>query len=167
MKNNRNGQASVFTLAEYSKIRKNIRAQKYKLLLDLAWFTGERWGALVQMKKSDVYDADGNPRKSITFWVRTRKACGGKQEVKKTREVPVHPTLHEALSAYTPDPDSEWLFPGKRNYTQGETSKHITLRYADLVFREAVERAGLGGVDLVPIAAAAALSPIWLKKAFP
>ena len=122
----------------------NIRAQKYKLLLDLAWFTGERWGALVQMKVSDVYDSDGNPRKSVTFRARTRKACGEKQKTKKTREVPVHSTLREVLSAYTPDSDSEWLFPARRNYTQGETSKHITLRYADLVFGEAVERAGLG-----------------------
>lgn len=144
MKNNRNGQAAVFTIAEYSKIRKNIRSQKYKLLLDLAWFTGERWGALVQMKVSDCYNADGTPRKIITFRARTRKGCGGKRKIKKTREVPVHPTLREALLTYTPDSDSEWMFPSKRNFTEGETIKHITLRYADLMFREAVERAGLG-----------------------
>ncbi|MDZ8190009.1 MAG: site-specific integrase [Nostoc sp. ChiSLP02] len=145
MKNNRNGQAAVFTQGEYSKIRRNIKSQKYKVLLDLAWFTGERWGALVQMKISDVYNCDGTPRKSVTFRARTRKACGGKQKIRKTREVPVHPSLNEILMAYTPEKDSEWLFPAKRNYTEGEISKHITLRYADLMFREAVEKAGLGG----------------------
>ncbi|GBG20352.1 integrase family protein [Nostoc commune NIES-4072] len=78
MKNNRNGQASVFTLAEYSKVRSKIQSQKYKLLLDLAWFTGERWGALIQMKITDLYDTEGNPLKVITFRARTRKAVGGK-----------------------------------------------------------------------------------------
>ena len=144
MKNNRNGQAAVFTAKEYSRIRNNIESQKYKLLLDLAWFTGERWGALVQMKIADLYDAQGNPLKLITFRARTRKAVGGKKKVQKTRQVPVHPTLHEALKAYTPeDPDLEWLFPSKRSYTEGEISKHISLRYADMVFREAVQKTGL------------------------
>ncbi|MBN3905121.1 MAG: tyrosine-type recombinase/integrase [Nostoc sp. NMS1] len=144
MKNNRNGQAAVFTAKEYSRIRNNIHSQKYKLLLDLAWFTGERWGALVQMKIADLYDAEDNPLKLITFRARTRKAVGGKKKVQKTRQVPVHPTLHEALKAYKrEDPESEWLFPSKRSYTEGEISKHISLRYADMVFREAVQKAGL------------------------
>lgn len=144
MKNNRNGQAAVFTMAEYSKIRKNIRSQKYKLLFDLAWFTGERWGALIQLKVSDIYEANGTPRKIITFRARTRKAVGGKKKTQKTRQVPVHPTLHQAMLAYNPDSDSEWLFPSKKSFTEGETIKHITLRYADLMFRTAVEKAGLG-----------------------
>ena len=144
MKNNRNGQASVFTVAEYSKIRSKILSQKYKLLLDLAWFTGERWGALIQMKITDLYDTEGNPLKVITFRARTRKAVGGKKKTQKTRQVPVHPTLHEVLKAYTPvDLSSEWLFPSKRDYTEGEIIKHISLRYADMVFREAVRKAGL------------------------
>lgn len=144
MKNNRNGQAAVFTMAEYSKIRKNIRSQKYKLLLDLAWFTGERWGALIQLKVSDIYEANGTPRKIITFRARTRKAVGGKKKTHKTRQVPVHPTLREALLAYKAESDSEWMFPSKPSYTASEVSKHITLRYADLMFRDAVEKAGLG-----------------------
>ncbi|PHM05792.1 integrase, partial [Nostoc sp. 'Peltigera malacea cyanobiont' DB3992] len=88
MKNNRNGQAAVFTAKEYSRIRNNIQSQKYKLLLDLAWFSGERWGALVQMKITDLYDTKGNPLRLITFRARTRKAVGGKKKVQKTRQVP-------------------------------------------------------------------------------
>lgn len=149
MKNNRNGQADVFTTKEYSRIRNNIQSPKYKLLLDLAWFTGERWGALVQLKIADLYDAKGNPLKLITFRARTRKAVGGKKKVQRTRQVPVHPTLYEVLKAYTPaDPDSEWLFPSKRSYTEEEISKHISLRYGDMIFREAVQKAGLGSRGL-------------------
>ncbi|MEH2000588.1 MAG: tyrosine-type recombinase/integrase [Nostoc sp.] len=140
MKNNRSGQASVFTMSECSKIRRCIKSQKYKLLLDLAWFTGERWGALIQLKVHDLYNDDRTVRSYVTFRSRTRKKCGGQR---KTRQVPIHPTLRESLQSYTPDPHSEWLFPTKRSYITEEIAKHITLRYADLIFRQAVIRAGL------------------------
>ncbi|BAZ70562.1 hypothetical protein NIES4106_53570 [Fischerella sp. NIES-4106] len=58
MKNNRNGQAAILSEGDYSKIRKQIKSQKYKLLLDLAWYTGERWGALVQLRIDDCYNPD-------------------------------------------------------------------------------------------------------------
>ncbi|PHK08041.1 hypothetical protein VF09_21760, partial [Nostoc linckia z9] len=47
MKNDREGQAAILTNADYSKIRSKIISRKYKLLFDLAWYTGERWGAIV------------------------------------------------------------------------------------------------------------------------
>nr|MCC5640549.1 site-specific integrase [Nostoc sp. CHAB 5844] len=91
MKNNRNGQAAILTETDYSKIRRHIKSQKYKLLFDLAWYTGERWGALVQLSVEDVYNSDGTPREYINFRARTRKASpDGKR---KTRQVPVHPVL--------------------------------------------------------------------------
>lgn len=134
MKNNRNGQASVLTDADYSKIRKQIKTRKYKLLLDMAWYTGERWGALVQLQTNDVFNEDGTPREYINFRARTRKATpDGKR---KTRQVPVHPTLLESLLSYQPE-DSNWLFPDRT----GE--KAISLRWADMILRCAVEKAGL------------------------
>lgn len=136
MKNNRNGQAAIISDSDYSKIRKQIRSKKYKLLLDLAWFTGERWGALVQLKISDIYNDDGSVRKYITFKANTRKASpDGKRQ---TRQVIVHSTLSEALQAYKPDFKCEWLFPNRSH------NNHIQLRWADKILRAAVERAGLG-----------------------
>ncbi len=44
MKNNRHGQAALITEFEYVKIRSKIDKPKYKLLFDIAKFTGERWG---------------------------------------------------------------------------------------------------------------------------
>lgn len=137
MKNNRHGQAAIMSDADYSKIRKQIRSKKYKLLLDLAWFTGERWGALTQLKISDVYNSDGTVRSHITFKANTRKASpDGKRQ---TRQVIVHSTLSEILQGYKPSTTSEWLFPNR------EHDSHITLRWSDKILRAAVERAGLEG----------------------
>jgi integrase/recombinase XerD len=133
MKNNRCGQASILTDAEYSKLRRQLKTQKYKLLLDLAWYTGERWGAIVQLQVRDVYNVDGSPRDTITFRSSSRKRRpDGSRE---TRQVPVHPVLAESLASYKPD-DSVWLFPS-RNY-----EKCITWRNAYDILQRACEKAG-------------------------
>ena len=135
MKNNRNGQAAILSNTEYSKIRNQIKSQKYKLLLDLSWYTGERWGALVKLRIEDVYNPDSSTREYITFRARSRKATpDGKR---KTRQVPVHPILAESLLSYKADSDSPWLFPTR------DGSKPITSRWADAILRKAVDRAGL------------------------
>ncbi|MEH1786365.1 MAG: hypothetical protein V7L23_12460 [Nostoc sp.] len=110
-KDNRKGKAAVLTDGEYSKIRRQIRTEKYRLLLDLAWFTGERWGALVQLKVSDVYDRSGRPKEDIIFPAIIRKhRPDGTAE---TTQIPVHQTLFESLERYKPQTDSEWLFPSR------------------------------------------------------
>jgi len=111
MKNNRSGQAAILSDLEYSKIRKQIVNQKYRLLWDLAWYTGERWGALVQLRVEDCYNSDGTPRSEITFRARTRKALP--DGTRQTRQVPVHDVLTESLSNYPPDKSSPWLFPDR------------------------------------------------------
>ena len=135
MKNNKSGQAPILSESDYSKIRKQIRSQKYKLLLDLAWYSGERWGALCKLKISDCYEKDGTVRTHLTFRAATRKATPDGR--RKTRQVPIHPILQERLQFYEPITDSQYLFPNREN------NKPITLRWADQVLRAAVERAGL------------------------
>lgn len=135
MKNDRYGQAAILTDLEYSKIRRKIISQKYKLLLDLAWYTGERWGALVQLRIEDCYNSDGSPRESITFRASTRKASP--DGTRKTRQVPIHPVLRESLQNYQPENDSPWMFPNR------DGSAPITLRWADRILRASVEKAGL------------------------
>lgn len=136
MKNNRHGQAAIISDVEYQKIRKCLKSKKYKLLLDIARFTGERWGAIVQLRVEDIFDSAGNPLGEITFPAGIRKAdTKGK---KYTRQVPVHPSLHEILSAYRPTTSTGWLFESRIH-----TDTHITLRAADLLFRGAVEAANL------------------------
>ena len=50
MKDNRFGQSTVLSKIDYQKIRKHQSNSKHRLILDVAWFTGERWGCIVQLK---------------------------------------------------------------------------------------------------------------------
>jgi integrase/recombinase XerD len=137
MKNNRYGQSSIISVSEYLSIRSGFKSKKYKLLLDLAWYTGERWGAIVQLKFDDIFLASGKTREFITFRAITRKARpDGKRE---TRQVPIHANLRDSLQDYKLESPSEcpWLFPN-----QGCKS-HINLRLADKLLRAALVRAGL------------------------
>jgi integrase/recombinase XerD len=135
MKNSRSGQAAILSDAEYSKLRRNIKTAKYKLLLDLAWYTGERWGALVQMQINDVYYPDGKPRTTITFRASTRKKRpDGSSD---TRQVPTHPNLLEALRSYKFEKKSIWLFPNR------DGDDHVGWRNVYEILMKAVDRAGL------------------------
>ncbi|BAY85993.1 integrase family protein [Calothrix parasitica NIES-267] len=136
MKNNRHGKSAILTYSDYSKIRKQVRSKKYKLLIDLGWFTGERIGALCQLKISDCYDDKLISRSHINFKARTRKASpSGKR---RTRQLKAHSTLIESLQAYKPDTNiSEYIFHGR------DGVDHITTRWCDKILRAAVERAGL------------------------
>ncbi|MEH1992364.1 tyrosine-type recombinase/integrase [Nostoc sp.] len=131
---NRKGKAAVITNAEYSKVRQQILTEKYKLLLDIGWFTGERWGALVQLKVSDVYDRPGIAKTDITFpaIIRKHRPDG----TADTTEIPVHPILKESLERYRPKTNSEWLFPSRCG------SKPIVWKNAYNILIAAVEKAG-------------------------
>ena len=136
MKNNRHGKAAILSKEEYSKIRKQTKSDKYKLLIDIAWFTGERINALTQLKISDCYDDNLKPRNYINFQARTRKASP--KGIKRTRQLKAHSILIEALKGYMPDRNtSEYLFHNR----SGEGP--ITVRWSDKILRASIERAGL------------------------
>lgn len=138
---NRNGQASILTTGDLSKIRKQLKCDRDRLLFDLLTYTGERVGAIVQLQWRDAYEKPGKPREIILFRARTRKAAANGPA--KSRQVPVHERLAETLSAYQFSPlDSQWLFPAR------ESDRHIPRQTADALLRAACERAGLGGAGI-------------------
>jgi len=108
---NRCGKAATITPSEYLKIRKQIKTDKYKLLWDLAWYTGERWGAIIQLKVADVYDRTTKPKDTLIFKSITRKhrPDGSAENV----EIPVHEALRESLLRFEPQGASIWLFPSR------------------------------------------------------
>jgi len=55
-KNNRFGQAEILSDSDYARIFKQISNHSHRLLLSIARFTGERWGAIVQLRVRDCYD---------------------------------------------------------------------------------------------------------------
>jgi integrase/recombinase XerD len=139
-KNHRHGQAEILTDQDYTKILKELQNPKHRLFLQLARFTGERWGAIIQLKVLDVYSCPdrGELRKTVCFRASTRKASPKGRRV--TREVPIHPHLALLLQAYCLlVPAGEWLFPDYRH-----PDRHMSFQNADQFFRAALDRAGLG-----------------------
>jgi integrase/recombinase XerD len=138
-KNNRFGQAKILTDSEFSRIRKQLKKDKDRLLFDILRYTGERLGAVIQLRQWDCFSVKGEVLEQITFRRNTRKATNkGKRY---TRQLIIHPALIETLEAYPRYPGNPWLFPSRT-----ETSEnHITIQGADHVLRSAVDRAGLGG----------------------
>lgn len=127
------GKSAILTNEDYAKIRKSLISDHHKLILDIARYTGERWGAILKLQVEDVWDSSGRVRDSITFKAHTRKASpDGKRE---TREVPTHPLLKEALSRY-PKPNSGYLFPGMGG-------KSLCFQAASACFCRATVKAGL------------------------
>ena len=132
MKRDGHGQSEPVSEDIYLKIRSNFIEEYHQLLLDIAHFTGERWGAILQLQVEDIY-VDPHRRvvrEYITFRKNTRKD-------KETRQVPVHPHLQLRLKAYEP-PLRGWLFPSPIN--EGE---HLTMRAATRALTRALERANL------------------------
>ena len=133
MKVNNHGKATPIDLNGYTRIRAQFSRPYHALLWDVAYYTGERWGAISQLAVFDVYGTDGRVRNSITFKKNTRKD-------KITREVPVSAALALRLKNYDP-PRSVWLFP-----SPADPHKHISFRALDAELRRAIERAGLSGL---------------------
>lgn len=136
LKNNRHGQAALLSDADCARIRRQLKNPRHRLIWDIAKWTGERWGAILQLRIDDVYLA-GRPREYITFRAQTRKASPDGR--RQTRQIPVHPNLKEILEAYKPPGDTVYLFPSPL-----DEFRPLSMRAADLALRRAVELAGLG-----------------------
>ena len=75
MKNKGYGKAAIFNSRDVEKIRKAFTVPHHRCIFEIALYTGERMGAIVQLKVSDVY---ASPIKRtvhpvITFASNTRK----------------------------------------------------------------------------------------------
>ena len=130
MKNNRHGKAAIFTDNEIVKIRKALGAlTQHRAIWEIALLTGERIGAILQLKVSDVYQENGSLLSKITFKANTRK------NKDSTRQVDLHPDLANFLRSYTP-PSQGYLFPGRND-------SHITYNGVYLYWKEIWAKLGL------------------------
>lgn len=134
MKVNGHGQSTVISIAEKNLIFSHLEIP-YRVICELAWYTSERPGAIIQLKQKEVYVHHNTPYESITYKAITRKQAAGKKA--KTRQVMVHPNLKQILQAY-PLPQSVWMFPSPTNFL-----KHITYQALDYQFRKALKKVKL------------------------
>jgi integrase/recombinase XerD len=138
-KNNRHGQAEILKDAELDRIYKQLQSDSHKLFFNIARFTGERFGAICQLKVCDVYvcfSGTKEPLKEITFRAQTRKASPNGD--RKTRQAFICDRLADYLSSYRGEMGSEYLFPSKV-----KPDSPISFSAADKWLRAAVDRAGL------------------------
>ncbi|MEO0835977.1 MAG: tyrosine-type recombinase/integrase [Cyanobacteria bacterium J06642_3] len=136
-KNNRTGQAALWDSSVIKKLRLRLVSSKQRLIFEISLFTGERMGAITQLKVSDVYDERGRVRDKITFDGATRKATRWGQA--KTRSVKIHDELKFFLKQYQP-PQSGYLFPSVKS-----KSGHITVRGVDDYWRTQLSDLGYSG----------------------
>jgi integrase/recombinase XerD len=133
MKNKRYGKAAIFNSRDVEKIRKSFTVPHHRCIFEIALYTGERMGAIVQLKVSDVY-ADPIKRTThpvITFASNTRKKRpdGSTQ----TRQVPIHPDLKDFLMVYN-TPQEGYLFPSDK-FCDRFAPLHITRQAVDKYWR--------------------------------
>jgi integrase/recombinase XerD len=137
-KNHRRGQAALLSDGDYLKIKSHLISHRHKLIFDIAWWTGERLGAVVQLPTNAVFDHRGKPLDYITFPARTRKASpDGKRQ---TRQVPVHPNLREILREYCNQQK-----PGLSGFLFPSGASHLQFQSADDALRRAIAKTGLEG----------------------
>ncbi len=137
-KNNRSGQSTIISDLDYRKIRKHLN-NRQQLSADIGWYTGERWGAIVQLLVTDVY-ADPSksiPHNAITFRASTRK--GSPDGRRTTRQVPIHPQLEQYLLAFKPN-SSGWLFPCRLG-----GDEHLSFHGAAWALGQAIVKSRLDG----------------------
>ncbi|MBW4535512.1 MAG: tyrosine-type recombinase/integrase [Pleurocapsa minor HA4230-MV1] len=137
MKNHGKGQAAIWTPQIIRQMRSRLKSPTQRLIFEISLFTGERMGAIVQLKASDVYDKNGQVLDTITFAATTRKAT--KHGLAATRQVAVHPDLKFYLEAYTPASQVGYLFPSDSEIG------HISLRAVDKYWRAIFDELGLSG----------------------
>lgn len=148
-KSSRFGQAEILNDHELDRIFKQLISPSHKLFFTIARYTGERFGAICQLRVDDVYfclSGQWEPKQILTFRSITRKRSANAAAA--TRQVPVCERLLDFLGAYASGRirtgelrsklDGELLFPSRIH-----TDKPVTWSSADKWLRQAVRRAGL------------------------
>jgi integrase/recombinase XerD len=130
-----NGKASIWVdedLAQFLALDLIRNHPDRLLLIALLRYTGERIGAVLQLKYEDCYCGDGRPRAEILFRKRTRK---GKVEA---REVFAGKKLTDCLQAYRPSRSTGYLFP-----SPNDSSKPISYAESYRWFQLALQKSQL------------------------
>ena len=135
---NRHGKARIWSKPVIKLLRSQISSPTQRLIFEISLYTGERMGAIVQLKKSDIYDLKGKIRDTITFESASRKSS--KHGLASSRQIYIHPALKVHLENYVYSTDWKYLFPSPR-----DTTKHITARAVDDCWRKILTTHGYYG----------------------
>jgi integrase/recombinase XerD len=135
---NRQGKAKIWSKPVIKLLRSRLATPPQRLIFEISLFTGERMGAIVQLKVSDVFEEGGKVRETITFGSASRKSS--RHGLASTRQIYIHPHLKVHLENYSCHRGSNFLFPSPR-----DTTKHITARAVDDYWRRILTEHGYYG----------------------
>ncbi len=133
---NRNGQAKCWDAHTINKMRSLLSNPAQRLIFEISIWTGERMGAITQLRVEDIYDEKGRVKEYLTYQGENRKAS--RWGTAKMRIVKIHDELRFYLKNYTP-PNNGYLFPSTSK------SGHITRRGVDDYWRKRFKYLGLTG----------------------
>jgi integrase/recombinase XerD len=136
MKNCRKGQAALWTSQLIKQMRSRLKSPQQRLIFEISLYTGERMGAICQLRVEDIYDQNGKVLGTITFAGSVRKST--KHGAAATRQVAVHPDLRYHLENYQ-HPSDGYLFP-----SNGQ-SGHISYNAVDNYWRRILCDLGISG----------------------
>lgn len=123
-KNNRNGQADIWSEEQFEEVLNEL-SPKLGCLLSICYYTSCRIGEALQLTAEDVVGDRLVFRRATT-------------KTRKTREVKIHPRL-AAVMAQADLPQSGYLFPGRGK------KGHLTRQAVDHALREACDYLGFKG----------------------
>jgi integrase/recombinase XerD len=136
MKNNRKGKAALWTPQVIKQMRLHLKSPQQRLIFEISLYTGERMGAITQLRVEDVFDKSGKVLGTITFGATTRKSS--KHGEAATRQVAVHPDLAYHLERFN-TPSTGYLFPSSSQ------SGHISCKAVDKYWRNIFAKLGISG----------------------
>jgi integrase/recombinase XerD len=136
MKNNRKGQAAIWTTQLIKQMRSRLKSPTQRLIFEISLYTGERMGAICQLRVVDVYDQNGKILGTITFAGSSRKAT--KHGLAATRQVAVHPDLIYYLENFQHQSEG-YLFP------TNSRAGHISYNAVDCYWRQILGELGVSG----------------------
>ena len=134
---NREGKAAIWTPKTIALLRRKLNTQRQRLIFEISLYTGERMGAIVQLKVTDVYNNNGKVRETINFSGATRKSS--KHGRANNRQIFIHDVLRHELSRYDAPRDG-YLFP-----SNVASAGHITARSVDDCWRKILTANGYFG----------------------
>ena len=117
-------------MAAARSIRSPLRAATYQTLIGLLWSTGLRVGEAIALDRGDVIPGSG------VLVVRHAK-------FRKSREVPLHPSVTEALSGYAAGRDRLCPMPLTPGFFVSVAGRRLIYQNVHRTFHQLVRQAGL------------------------
>lgn len=139
MKVEGHGQAKILTQEEIEQLFcEGFRCDRDRVLFGVCLYTACRIAEACSLMVKDIYTNAGTVRPYINFRKSNTK---GKLQ---TRSIPIFEDLRSLLTSWWPHAGQTYLFPGRHRRHHW---KHIHENSADLILREAFERAGIEGAS--------------------